>query len=207
MRSRVLFAAVLVLLALVGPGPADDAKFVSGPQPGQVLPGPFHPFNLTGPKNYLNRFHCLVCEYGNDPVALVFVNGTDFSPAVVKLLHGLNVAIVKQSRARLHSFAVILDPTLADVVKDDDQREALRPKIEQLDKAAELNDGDHLPLALDSAQDLKAYKLSDEAVVTVVLYREQKVVANYAFRKDQLDDKTVATVLNEGIAKLVGGRK
>jgi hypothetical protein len=207
MIRRLPLVGLILLLCVSAQVSADDAKLVSGPQPGQVLPGPFHPFNVTGPKNIRDRFHCLVCDYGNDPVALVFIHGTEFSPGVVKLLQGLNAAVVKNERARLHSFGVLLDSKLADVVKDDDDREAMRPVIDQLDKAAGLNNGEHVALALDSADDVKAYKLADEAEATVILYRDQKVVANHAFQKGQLDDKAVEAILKDGVSKLVRAKK
>lgn len=205
MRYATLLYALIVLLLLTPRLPAEDPKFVSGPQVGQEIPGPIHAYNITGAKKNQDRFHCLICEYGADPVVVVFKKGSDFGEPFVKLLKGLDAAVVKHDRARLHAFGVVLDGELADVVKEDARREAVRPKVLQLDKAAGLNEGAHLPLALDSKGDLVPYKLHDDAEVTVLLYRDHKVVGNYAFK--QLDDKAVDTILKEGLPKLVPTRK
>src|SRR5438552_12518183 len=37
-----------------------------------ILPGPFDSYNINGAKGK-GRYHCLVCEFGHDPVVMVFV--------------------------------------------------------------------------------------------------------------------------------------
>ena len=39
------------------------------------------------------------------------------------------------------------------------------------------------------------FKVSSEADVTVVLYREHKVIANHAFRNGELNDKAIDKIL------------
>ena len=201
MRCQHFLLSLVFVSLLALPSRGDDPSLVSGPQPGQDLPSPINAYNITGPKKNQDRFHCLVCEYGLDPVVLVFKKGSDFGEPFVRLLKGIDTAVVKNNRARLHAFAVVLDGELVDVVKEDPKRKALRPKLLQLDKAAGLNEGADVPLAIDSKGDLVPYKLNDDAEVTVLFYRDQKVIANYAFSK--LDDKAVDSILKEGLAKLV----
>jgi hypothetical protein len=46
MTHRIAAGASVALLLLVGSVRAEDVK--SGPQPGQTIPGPFSPLNVTG---------------------------------------------------------------------------------------------------------------------------------------------------------------
>ena len=43
----------------------------------------------------------------------------------------------------------------------------------------------------------KHYKLSPAADVTVVMYRQNKVVANHAFKKGELNEKAIEAVLRD----------
>jgi hypothetical protein len=49
--------------------------------------------------------------------------------------------------------------------------------------------------AFEDADGPPAYKLHKDADVTVILFAKQKVVANFAFRAGELDDKAVAGVM------------
>src|SRR5579872_4606710 len=49
---------------------ADTTEFISGPQVGSKIPGPFEPFNINGEK--AGEEECLYCRYGNSPVAMIF---------------------------------------------------------------------------------------------------------------------------------------
>jgi len=52
----------------------------------------------------------------------------------------------------------------------------------------------------------KDYKLSKEADVTVVVYDRYKVEANHAFRKGELNDRAVETILAD-ISKVVARKR
>ena len=57
MKSRIFVGAfAVVVLAASGVIAGDALK--SGPQVGKVIPGPFHPLNLTG--KMAGQKHCLV---------------------------------------------------------------------------------------------------------------------------------------------------
>jgi hypothetical protein len=47
MRNRIAVGSSVALVLLVGSVIAAEA-LKSGPQPGSMLPGPFHPLNVTG---------------------------------------------------------------------------------------------------------------------------------------------------------------
>jgi hypothetical protein len=54
-RLSVLAAGVAGLLLATAAG---AAELKSGPQPGESIPGPFHPLNVTGSK--AGQKHCLI---------------------------------------------------------------------------------------------------------------------------------------------------
>ena len=63
----------------------------------------------------------------------------------------------------------------------------------------------HVLVAVDGPAGPDNYKLGKDAEVTVLLYKNHKVVANFALAKDKLTDKEVATIL--AAAKKMVGQK
>ena len=53
----------------------------------------------------------------------------------------------------------------------------------------------HVNLAIMEPDGARPYKLSKEADVTVVMYKRKKVEANHAFKKGELNEKGVETIL------------
>jgi hypothetical protein len=53
----------------------------------------------------------------------------------------------------------------------------------------------HLILCIDNPAGPPGYNVAKDADVTVVLYREQMVVATHAFRKGELKDKDIEKIL------------
>ena len=71
MRWPVLLSLPVSLglaLATAGLLPGQEQKAKSGTAPGNYLPGPFQPYNLTG--EHKGKHHCLVCEFGLNPTAV-----------------------------------------------------------------------------------------------------------------------------------------
>src|SRR5919202_1863439 len=87
---------------------------------GANLPGPFLPYNVTGP--HKGRFHCLVSDYGLEPVVMLLARGVEEEKDFQRLVEGLDSAIAKNPGARLHAFVVFLVDEKKDLVKDDDWR-------------------------------------------------------------------------------------
>ena len=50
-------------------------------------------------------------------------------------------------------------------------------------------------LAIDNTGGPKSYKVAKDADVTVVLYTDHTVKANYAFKKGDLNDKAIDKIL------------
>jgi hypothetical protein len=188
--TLLTLTAALALAAVLVAAPA---AFQSGPKPGDTLPGPFRPYNVTGKERHKGRFHCLVSEHGLNPVVLILVHGTNPSDKLLDLLKSLDETIQKNPVSRLAGFVVFLSDDLSDVVFEDDRRAALASEIEP--KVAPHKS---VAAALDSWAKVKEqYKLHDEAEVTVVLYNKLKVLSNHAFAAEGLNEDGVQAVLTD----------
>jgi hypothetical protein len=176
--SRLVITSALALAVVAGGLFAADA-FKSGPQVGEKVPGPFEPLNING-DNAGKKF-CQYCINGQNPVAMVFAR--DASEPVQKLVKELDAATAKNSDAKMGSFFVFLS--------DD---EAMQKKLESLAKKDDLK---KTVLTLDNKTGPENYNISKEAEVTVVLYKDRKVVANYSFKKGQMTDKDVEKVISD----------
>jgi hypothetical protein len=168
------------------------------------LPGSFHPYNITG--DYAGKFHCLVCDHGLFPGALVFVRGTDPSKEVQSLLTGLNDIAKKDEKSRFQVFAVFLDSELTNSLtgdnKIDDRRDELTEKLRPLQKQLGL---DHTVFALEAENNLKGFNLGEKDAVTVFLYSKVKIVDRFAFEK--IEAKDVDVILAAAREKLVIKKK
>jgi hypothetical protein len=180
----------MLCLTVLAVGPAafsaqDDTK--SGPQVGQKLPGPFEPFNATGP--YTGRPHCLVCERGLHPTVLIFARdpGEPDGP-VMKLIKAVDDAAVKHRASDLGGFAVFL----SDDVQNVDSRRALVKRLQDLADAVKLQ---QVVLALDRSAGPRDYNINKETDVTVLVYNKHTVAANRPFAKDALNDEAIKSVL------------
>ncbi len=176
MRYFALVAVALAALALVSVGVADN-PVKSGPQVGQVVPGPFHPLNVTGPN--AGEKHCLYCENGDHPVAMIFAR--EVSEPVTQLIKKIDTATAEHQDAQMGSFVVFLGDT-----------EELTNQLKQL---AEKENIKRTVLSVDNPAGPQAYKVSRNADVTVVLYTQHRVKANYAFAKGEMKDRDVDQIV------------
>jgi hypothetical protein len=174
--SRLVTTSALALVVLAG-GLFAAEKLKSGPQVGEKVPGPFEPLNING-DNAGKKF-CQFCINGQNPVAMVFARET--SEPVEKLIKELDAATVKNADAKMGSFFVFLN--------DD---EAMQKKLESI---AKKDDVKKTVLTLDNKTGPENYNIAKDADVTVVLYKERKVVANYSFAKGKMTDKDVEKIL------------
>jgi len=176
MTRLVRFAAALGLVALTGAALA-GGTLKSGPQVGQAVPGQFEPLNVTGP--WAGQEHCLYCEYGANPVALIFARNV--SPGLTKLIKKIDAATVKHKGASLSSFVVFLS-------KD----AQLKQKLEELAKKEGIQ---NIVLTIDTPAGPEDYKVAEPADVTVVLYVDATVKSNRAFTKGQLSDQAIDQIV------------
>jgi hypothetical protein len=182
---------------LVAVGAVSAAGFASEPlQPGYKVGEPLRVFvneyRVTGP-NPGARKGDLVCHYGRRPVVMVYARAINAS--VVRLVKKLDEATGTHQKERLGSYLVLI----CDSQGREAELKALaeKEKLQQTPLAmlvineAVLNEGDWI------ARELKHFdaKFNAEAEVTVVLARDKRVRASYAYRKGKFKDKDVDQVL------------
>jgi hypothetical protein len=171
--ALVCFAAALIVTSLQAAG------IKSGPQVGEKVPGPFHPLNINGEK--AGEKNCLYCSNGDHPVAMVFAR--ECSEPLAKLIKKIDETTVKNKSAKMGSFVVFCN--------DD---EGLKDKLTQVAKDANLKE---TILAIDNPAGPQKYNVSKDADVTVVLYVDREVKANHSFKKGELTEKDIETVLSD----------
>src|SRR5262249_23144887 len=169
-KYRIAVASALAVALLAGGLWAAEA-LKSGPQTGDKVPGPFHPLNVTGEK--AGKKFCLFCKNGDNPVAMIFAR--QVSKPLTKLIKKIDACTAKKSKSEMGSFVVFLNDS-----------EGLKKDLKDLAKKETIK---HTVLSIDNPAGPEGYRVSKKADVTVVLYTERMVKANYAFGKDGLKDK------------------
>jgi hypothetical protein len=174
---RLFLALVSAVLPCAWAG-ADGLK--SGPQAGRKLPGPFLSLvahsedpSLVGKRNDFVEMH------GQNPVVLVFAR--QMTKPLTRLVNKLDAAAAEHKSARLRVVVVLLS--------DDD------PLENNLKKYGEEQGIKHVNLAVMEPDGPKSYNLSKEADVTVLLYKRLKVEANHVFRKGELGEAGLESIL------------
>lgn len=182
--KKVCLALALLAGSLAAWSVAGEGGPKSGPQVGQDVPGPFHPLNVTGPN--AGKKHCLYCENGGNPVAVVFARHV--SKPVTTLIKKIDEATEKNRTADMGSFVVFLSLD-----------ENLGKQLESVAKEQNLK---HTILSIEHPAGPEEYNVAKDAEVTVLLYNEFTVRANHAFRKGQLNDKAIAEIVAD-VSKIV----
>jgi hypothetical protein len=183
---RISIATLLCLvIGLMGAGQLTGAeRLVSGLQPGEKITTIFEPLNVTGP--FANERHCLVCENGVNPVAMLFAR--EISDPLVELLVKLDGATAENKSHEMGSFLVLLN----------DQED----QIQRLRDIARQRGLKHIVLSADGPAGPEGFKVSAAAELTVVLYHEFEVKANHAFRKGELTVEAMRGILGD-VPKIV----
>jgi hypothetical protein len=177
-----LFAVGLALTLLSGITLAEDKEAIkSGPQVGEKLAGPFHPLNVTGEK--AGEKHCLYCENGNAPVAMIFAR--EPSEQLTKLLKKIDAACVKNKSSKMASFVVFC-------AKDTEGK--LETKLKKCAKDNELK---KVVMAIDNPAGPEKYNVNKDADITVVLYVDRTAKANHTFKKGEMKDKDIETIIKD----------
>jgi hypothetical protein len=172
-------SAAVTLVLFAGSAFAADAV-KSGPQVGENVPGPFHPLNINGSK--AGQKNCLFCSNGNKPVAMIFARDVDSNlVALIKKIDGAT------AEDKAGSFVVFLsdDKSLEKKLEDVVKKEGLKKCV----------------LSIDNPAGPKGYEVSEKADITVVLYKERKVEANFSFAKGDLKEKDIDTIV-KGFSKI-----
>jgi len=176
---RIVYSGLVLALCLTVASAQNTGKTAvkSGPQVNEELAGPFHPLNVNGDK--AGEKACLYCSNGANPVAMVFARTT--TPELTKLLTKLETACTKNKDAKMGSFVVFCS--------DEDGLEA------KLKKVAKDNKLENVVLSIDNPAGPKDYNVNKDADITVVLYRNRTVKANFAFKKGEIKDADIETIM------------
>ena len=138
-------------------------------------PGPYSFLVATGPQR--GQQTCYICEQheGGKPAVVVFAK--TLSDPLAKLMAKLEAA--RPAKNDL-GYKTWLTHTTASA------------NLDVLAKWAQDKGLKGVPVgAYEDADGPPAYKLNKEADVTVMLFVKEKVVANFAFRTGELDDKVI----------------
>ena len=176
MRHGPHVFAMLIGLSLCSFAPAAE-PVRSGLQPGERVTTIFEPLNVTG--EFAGELHCLVCENGPNPVAMIFAR--EISEPLTQLIAKLDAATGKHRDQQLGSFVVLLN----------DQADA-SGKLQQIAKEKSLT---YIVLSIDDPKGPDGFNVAADADVTVVLYQDFDVKANHAFRNGELTEKAADKVV------------
>jgi hypothetical protein len=183
-KCLVIVAMLVASAAFVYNGVAGES-LKSGPQVGEnARPRPFTPLNINGPTP--DKKVCLVCRNGDNPVAMIFAREPNEN--LVSLIKKLDAATVKYSDKNMGSFAVFCNDS-----------EGLQTTLKDLAKKESLK---KFTLAIDNPTGPEPYKIAKDADITVVLYTESKVIANYAFKKGEFKAADVEKIVSD-VSKIV----
>jgi len=174
--TRLLLGLALTLALAVALPAADPC--VSGTPVGK-RPGPYSFLVATGPQR--GQLTCYVCEQHehNKPAVIVFARNT--SDSLGKLLVKLDAAALAEKDSGCKVWMTLLtEKADLDALAKWTQKQGL--------KACPVG-------AFEDADGPPSYKLHKEADVTVILFTKQRVVANFAFRAGELDDKSIEKVM------------
>jgi hypothetical protein len=165
---------------------AADSPCVSGTPVGQ-RPGPYSFLVATGPQR--GQSFCYICDTGERPAAVVFARR--LSEPLGKLLLKFDESAAQKDALR--SWMTVLGE-----------------KTVGLDDLAKWSKEIGLKSVLvgvfDDPDGPPSYQLGADAEVTVLLFVNKKVVANFAFRAGEMNDAAVANVV-EALPKLMDQKK
>jgi hypothetical protein len=107
----------------------------------------------------------------------------DTNEQLVTLISKLDAETVKNADKKMGSFAIFCNDS-----------EGLDGKLKDVAKSQKLKS---FVLAIDNPTGPEPYKIAKEADVTVVLYNKSKVIANYTFKKGELNAQSVEKIVAE----------
>jgi len=177
MKKTAMFVAALAALAVMVTASRAVDPIKSGPQTGEDLAGPFHPLNVTGAA--AGKKHCLYCENGANPVAVVFARKV--SPSLATLIKKIDACTVKNKKASMGSYVVFLSGS-----------ESLEGELKNLAAKQGIKS---TVLSIDNPDGHTGYKIAKAADITVLLYSDRTVRANYAFRSGELNNQAINEIL------------
>src|ERR1700730_4697843 len=105
----------------------------------------------------------------------------EISDPLTSLVKKIDAATAANTKARMGSFVVFLSDT-----------EGLRYALKKLAKKQGLK---QTVLSIDNPAGPDGYGVAKEADITVVLYNKRTVKSNFAFRKGELNEKSIKKII------------
>jgi hypothetical protein len=174
---RFSVLALFCHLAALAPVSADE-PLASGLTPGQ-RPGPYSSLVAVGQQR--GQLHCFICETENRPAAIIFAR--TLSEPLGKLAHQLDQAVLANKAADLRGWITVLNEDHLNV-DTQAQQWARKHAVRSMSVGV-----------YEDAGGPATYRLARGADVTVLLFVNQKVVRNFAFRAGELSDERIAEVV------------
>jgi hypothetical protein len=116
----------------------------------------------------------------------------EVSDSLTSLVKKIDAETAKNSKQKMGSFVVFLS---------DDEK--LSDKLEGLAKKEGIK---KCVLSIDNPAGPPGYNVTKDADITVVLYNNRVVVANYAFKKGGLNDASIAKIMAD-VPKILETKK
>jgi hypothetical protein len=183
MNAPATFVSVICCaLAPLAASAADPC--LSGVQPGQKI-GPYSFLVATGPQR--GQQTCYVCETADRPAVVVF--SRKLSKPLGQLMVKCNDWVAAQPKDEVRSWMTVLGEKTV--------------SLDELAKWAKQAGIQSVPVGVfDDPIGPPSFKISEEAEVTVLLWVNRKVVANFAFRENELNDAAIKKI-TAAMAKMV----
>jgi hypothetical protein len=183
---RIGSIIVMVLTCLCADVHAKD-PCVSGLQVGQ-RPGPYSFLVASGPQR--GQLTCYVCETAEKPAVIVFTRSV--SEPLAKLVVACDEAVGAKAKDGVRGWMTVLgEKTIA---------------VDDLGRWAKQAGLKTMPVGVfDDPVGPPSYKLADDADLTVLLFVDHKVIANFAFRKGEFDEAASRQIVEE--VKRLGAKK
>lgn len=179
--------AAFVLLLMTGVVAADPC--VSGLPPGEK-PGPYSSVICTGANR--GQPFCYICDNADRPAIVIFAR--HLSDPLGKLVKQVEKAVQDHQAAKLNAWVTFLHKDQA----------SIDAKVVEWGKKHAVS---VVPLGVfEDETGPPSYKLHRDADVTVLLFVNRKIVANFAFRADELTDARSAEVM-KALPRIVGEKK
>lgn len=207
----MLRAAISALVAVTAVA-AQDPPAAKPPDAtkGGAVPAAFRSFLVwdkrypdTDVRNRTNKPHCLVCEYGLNPVAVVFAPKVPTDPAdpVVSLLKDLDQATLDRQEASFGATVAFL--VLPDELRFDAARDKLVDEAKAMADQAKLR---AVPVGLSAKKSkaTAAWKLDGDnaEAVTVIVYDKLRVIDRWTFpdgKPTDADRKAILDAIDKAV--------
>lgn len=167
-----------VLCVLCGELSAAEPPCISGLTIGQ-RPGPYTFVQCTGPNR--GQLYCHICDNAERPAVIVFAR--NLGDPLGKLVGRIDKAVGDNQQAKLNAWVTFLaaDQSAIDAkVVDWGKQHAVRT----------------VPLGVfEDVNGPPSYRLARDADVTVLLFVNRKVVANFASRAGELNEERINDIM------------